>query len=87
MTLSDLMRLLVRLLCILAGALAFSFLVTKAVLVPIGQWYEMNKAQDFNDLSQAYVLALVAQAILAVIGGWLGDRLFRRWRRKQLDRS
>lgn len=81
------MQLLVRLLCILAGALAFSFLVTKAVLVPIGQWYEMNKAQDFNDLSQAYVLALVAQAILAVIGGWLGDRLFRRWQRKQLDRS
>lgn len=85
MTLSALTQLLVRLLCILAGALAFSFLVTKTVLVPIGQWYEMNKAQGFNDLSQAYVLALVAQGILVVIGGWLGDRLFRRLRRKQLD--
>jgi uncharacterized membrane protein len=88
MTLPARMQLLVRLLCVLASALVFSFLVTKAVLAPIGQWYELNKARDFNDLSKAYVLALIAQAILVVIGGWLGDRLFCRWRqrRKRLDR-
>ena len=40
MTLPARMQLLVRLLCILASALVFSFLVTKAVLAPIGQWYE-----------------------------------------------
>lgn len=81
------MKILIRLLCILVGALALSFLVAKGVLAPIGQWYEMNKAQNFDDLSNAFVLALVAQAISAVVGGWLGDRIFRKWRQKQLDRQ
>ncbi|MGJ7504690.1 hypothetical protein ACSFBF_30335 [Variovorax sp. ZT5P49] len=78
---------MLRLLCILAGVLALSFLVTKGVLAPIGQWYEMNKARNFDDLSDAFVLALVAQAISAVVGGWLGDRVFRKWRQKRLDRQ
>ena len=86
MTAINLARMFGRLLCILTGALAVSFLVTKVVLAPIGQWYEMNKARDFNDVSHAYALALLAQAILFLIGGWLGDRLFRKWRQKRLDR-
>lgn len=81
------MRLLGRLFCILAGALALSFLVTEGVLVPIGQWYEMNGARSESDLSQAFAIALAVQALWAVIGGWLGNRLFRRWRRKRLAAS
>jgi high-affinity K+ transport system ATPase subunit B len=78
---------LIRLLCILAGALAFSFLVAKVVLVPVGQWYEMNKVQSFDDVSEAFVVALVVQAIFAVVGGSLGDRAFRKWRHKELGRQ
>lgn len=85
MTAVNPMRLLGRLFCILVGALAFSFLVTKGVLVPIGQWYEMNRARSESDLSQAFIVALAAQALCAVIGGWLGNRLFRRCRRKRPD--
>ncbi|RUR68026.1 hypothetical protein EJP67_13260 [Variovorax guangxiensis] len=86
MSLPGLTQLLVRLLCILAGALALSFFVTKGVLVPIGQWYEMNRARNESDLSQAFIVALAAQALCAVIGGWLGNRLFCIWRQKRLDR-
>ncbi|WP_418146669.1 hypothetical protein ABL850_02375 [Variovorax paradoxus] len=81
------MKILIRLLCILAGAFALSFLVAKVVLVPIGQWYEMNRAQSESDLSQAFVIALAVQALCAIAGGWLGDRAFRRWRHKQFDRQ
>jgi hypothetical protein len=81
------MKIFARLLCILAGALALSFLVAICVLIPVGQWYEGNRARSFDDLSDAYALSLVIQAITAVIGGWLGDRLFRKWRRKPSDRT
>lgn len=81
------MKILIRLLCILAGALALSFLVAKVVLVPIGQWYEMNRARSENDLSQAFVIALAVQALCVVVGGWLGDLAFRKWRQKQLSRQ
>ncbi|CAN7195812.1 hypothetical protein LJR161_000570 [Variovorax paradoxus] len=81
------MKILIRLLCILAGAFALSFLVAKVVLVPIGQWYEMNRAQSESDLSQAFVIALAVQALCAIAGGWLGDLAFRRWRQKQLSRQ
>jgi NADH:ubiquinone oxidoreductase subunit H len=80
-------KILVRLLFILAGSLALSFLVVKVVLVPIGQWYEMNRAQSESDLSRAFVIALAVQALCVVVGGWLGDRAFRKWRDKQLDRQ
>lgn len=81
------MKILIRLLCILAGALALSFVVAKVVLVPVGRWYEMNKARSFDDVSEAFVVALAVQAIFAVVGGWLGDRVFRQWRHKQLSRQ
>ncbi|CAN7198569.1 hypothetical protein LJR260_000474 [Variovorax paradoxus] len=81
------MKILIRLLCILAGAFALSFLVAKVVLVPIGQWYEMNRAQSESDLSQAFVIALAVQALCVIAGGWLGDRAFRKWRHKQLSRQ
>ncbi|RSZ36497.1 hypothetical protein EJO66_14660 [Variovorax beijingensis] len=81
------MKMLIRLLCILAGALALSFLVAKVVLVPIGQWYEMNKAQSFDDVSEAFVVALAVQALCVIAGGRLGDLAFRRWRHKQLGRQ
>ncbi|CAN7186669.1 hypothetical protein LJR099_000468 [Variovorax paradoxus] len=81
------MKILIRLLCILAGAFALSFLVAKVVLAPIGQWYEMNRAQNESDLSQAFVIALAVQALCVIAGGWLGDLAFRRWRHKQLSRQ
>ncbi|WPH14588.1 hypothetical protein [Variovorax paradoxus] len=80
------MKILIRLLCILGGALTLSFLAAKGVLAPIGQWYEMNNARSFDDVSDAFVLALAVQAIFAVAGGWLGDWVFRKWRHKQPDR-
>ena len=80
------MKILIRLLCILVGALTLGFLAAKGVLAPIGQWYEMNKAQSFDDVSEAFVVALAVQAIFAAAGGWLGDRAFRKWRHRQLDR-
>lgn len=81
------MKILIRLLCILVGALTLSFLAAKGVLVPIGRWYEMNRAQSESDLSQAFVIALAVQALCAIAGGWLGDLAFRRWRQKQLSRQ
>lgn len=81
------MKIFIRLLCILAGGLALSFLVAKIVLVPIGQWYEMSRAQSEEDLSQAFVISLAVQALCVVVGGWLGDCAFRKWRQKQLDRQ
>ncbi|MBW8715548.1 MAG: hypothetical protein JF629_07100 [Variovorax paradoxus] len=81
------MKILIRLLCILVGALTLSFLAAKGVLVPIGQWYEMNRAQSESDLSQAFVIALAVQALCASVGGWLGDLAFRSWWQKQLSRQ
>ncbi|AGU47687.1 hypothetical protein VAPA_1c05570 [Variovorax paradoxus B4] len=81
------MKILIRPLCILVGALALSLLVAKVVLVPIGQWYEMNRAQSESDLSQAFVVALAVQALCVIAGGWLGDLAFRKWRHKQLGRQ
>ncbi|SEF26078.1 hypothetical protein ABL840_03655 [Variovorax sp. NFACC27] len=81
------MKILFRLICIVLGGLALSFVVTKGLLVPIGQWYEMNKAQSESDLTQAFVIALAMQALSAIVGGWLGDWLLRKWLRKRLDRQ
>lgn len=81
------MKILLRLICIVLGGLAFSFIVTKGVLVPIGQWYEMNKAQSESDLTQAFALALAVQASCVIVGGWFGDWLVRKWLRKRLDRQ
>lgn len=85
MTAASSMLLLARLSCFPVGALALSFLVATCVLIPFGHWYEMNRARSFDDLSDAYALSLAVQAIAAVIGGWLGDRLFRKRRRKPSD--
>jgi len=81
------MKILFRLICIVLGGLALSFVVTKGLLVPIGQWYEMNKAQSESDLTQAFVIALAIQALCAIAGGWLGDWLLRKWLRKRIDRQ
>lgn len=78
---ADFMNLIVRLLCILAGALALSFLVAVSLLIPLGQWYEMSWARCFDDVSDAYVLSLAIQALCAIAGGWLGYRLSRGKRR------
>ncbi|KAF1061049.1 hypothetical protein [Variovorax sp.] len=76
------MSVLLRLLFILAGALLLG-VVANAVLLPIGHWYEMNRAQSESDLSQAFVIALAVQAVCVLVGGWLGNLLFGRWRRRR----
>lgn len=53
---------------------------------PAGQWYELNFAKNDDDLSRAYMVALAIQLVALPAGGWLGDRLFRKWRQKRLDR-
>lgn len=84
---TDPLKVLLRLVCIVLGGLALSFVVTKVVLVPVGHWYEMSKAQSESDLTRAFALALAVQVSCAVVGGWLGDRLFRRWRWKPSGRE
>lgn len=79
------MKILFRLVCIVLGGLALSFVVTKGLLGPIGQWYEMNKARSESDLMQAFAIALAVQALCAIVGGWLGDWLLRKWLRKRRD--
>jgi len=81
------MKILLRLISIVLGGLALGFVVTKVALLPIGQWYEMNRAQSESDLTQAFAIALAIQVICAVAGGWFGDWLVRRWLKKRTDRQ
>ncbi|MET3179919.1 hypothetical protein EJP69_26660 [Variovorax gossypii] len=80
------MRLAARILFIVVGAIALGFVFYK-VIGPVGYWYELNFAQSDDDLGRAYMVALAVQLAALIVGGWLGDRLFRRWRRKQADRA
>ncbi len=72
---------LLRLIGIVLGGLGLGFVVTKGLLVSIGHWYEMNKAQSESDLTQAFAIAL-AQVLCFIAGGWLGDWLVRKWLKK-----
>ncbi len=53
---------------------------------PMGHWYELGFANNDDDLGRAYLGALAVQLAASVIGGWLGNRLFCRWRQKRLRR-
>jgi len=78
---------LLRLIGIVLGGLGLGFVVTKGLLVPIGHWYEMNKAQSESDLTQAFAIALAIQVLCFIAGGWLGDWLVRKWLKKRADRQ
>lgn len=80
---ADPLKILLRLVGIVLGGLVLSLVVTTVVLVPVGHWYEMNKAQSESDLTRAVALALAVQVACAVVGGWFGDWLVRRWLRKR----
>lgn len=62
-------KILLRLIGIVLGGLELGFVVTKGLLVPIGHWYEMNKAQSESDLTQAFAIALAIQVLCLVAGG------------------
>ncbi|WP_301503613.1 hypothetical protein [Variovorax sp. CAN15] len=79
-------KILLRFIGIALGGLALGFVVTKGLIAPIGHWYEMNRAQSESDLTRAFAIALAIQVLCVVAGGWLGNRLFCRWRQKRLDR-
>ncbi|WPH21062.1 hypothetical protein [Variovorax paradoxus] len=85
MVLAGPMKTLVRLLCILVGAIALSLVFYK-LIGPVGHWYELNFARNDGDLGQAYMVALAVQLLALIAGGWLGDWAFRKWRQRQPDR-
>ena len=76
------MSLVVRILFIAAGALLLG-LVSNFILVAIGHWYEMNMARSEYDLSDAFMIALLVQALCVVVGGLIGNWLYRRRRSKK----
>ncbi|MDQ0588921.1 hypothetical protein [Variovorax paradoxus] len=80
------MKTLIRLLCIFAGAIALSLVFYKLIGL-VGHRYELNFAKNDGDLGQAYLVALAVQFLALIVGGWLGDRAFRKWRHKQLSRQ
>jgi hypothetical protein len=86
MVLAGPMKTLVRLLCILVGAIALSLVFYK-LIGPVGHWYELNFARNDSDLGQAYMVALAVQLLALIAGGWLGDWAFRKWRHKQPGRQ
>ena len=86
MVLAGPMKTLIRLLCILVGAIALSLVFYK-LIGPVGHWYELNFARSDGDLGQAYMVALAVQLLALIAGGWLGDWVFRKWRHKQPDRQ
>ncbi|HEX7863975.1 MAG TPA: hypothetical protein VF555_03455 [Variovorax sp.] len=76
------MRLVARILFIVVGAIALGFVFYK-VIGPMGHWYELNFAQNDDDLGRAYMVALAVQLAALIVGGWLGDWVFRKWRQKR----
>lgn len=76
------MSVIVRILFIAAGALLFG-LVSNFILIAIGRWYEMNMARSEYDLSDAFMIALLVQALCVVVGGFIGNWLYRRRRSKK----
>ncbi|WP_432727014.1 hypothetical protein [Variovorax sp. W6] len=71
---------------IAAGALLLG-LISNFILVAIGHWYEMNMARSEYDLSDAFMIALLAQAVCVVVGGLIGNWLFQRRRSKRDTKS
>lgn len=86
MVLASPVKTLVRPLCILAGAIALGLVFYK-LIGPVGHWYELKFARNDGDLGQAYMVALAVQLLALIVGGWLGDWAFRKWRQKQPDRQ
>ena len=80
------MKILARLFFIVVGALALAFIFYK-LIGPAGQWFELNWAKSDSDLGRIFMVALAVQAISVVAGGWLGDKAFRMWRQRRLDRQ
>ena len=79
------MSLAIRVLSILAGAGMLGLFFYK-LIGQAGQWYELNFAKNDDDLSRAYMVPRAIQLGALPAGGWLGDRLFRKWRQKRLGR-
>ncbi|RSZ36496.1 hypothetical protein EJO66_14655 [Variovorax beijingensis] len=75
----------IRLLCILAGAIALGSVFYK-LIGPVGHWYELNFARNDGDLGQAYMVALAVQFLALIAGGWVGDWAFRKRRQRPPDR-
>jgi hypothetical protein len=75
-----------RALSIAIGAIVLGLVFYK-LIGPVGHWYELNFAENDDDLSRVYMVALAVQLASLFAGGWLGDVLFRRWRRKRLAAS
>jgi len=75
-----------RALSIAIGAIVLGLVFYK-LIGPVGHWYELNFAENDDDLSRVYMVALAVQLASLFAGGWLGDVLLRRWRRKRSTAS
>ena len=71
-----------RFLFIAGGGLLLG-LVSNFMLVAMGHWYEMNMARSEYDLSDAFMIALLVQALCVVVGGLIDNWLYRRRRSKK----
>ncbi|WP_418117515.1 hypothetical protein [Variovorax sp. 350MFTsu5.1] len=71
-----------RFLFIAGGGLLLG-LISNFMLVAMGHWYEMNMARSEYDLSDAFMIALLVQALCVVVGGFIGNWLYRRRRSKK----
>ncbi|CAN7186631.1 hypothetical protein LJR099_000467 [Variovorax paradoxus] len=80
------MRSIARILFVASGTIALGFVFYKFI-GPLGHGYELNFARNDGDLGQAYMVALAVQFLALIVGGWLGDWVFRKWRHKQPDRQ
>lgn len=74
----------VRTLSIAVGAIVLGLVFYK-LIGPVGRWYEFNFARNDDDLGRAYMVALTVQLVALFAGGWLGDLVFRRWRRRRYE--
>ncbi|MET3181839.1 UNVERIFIED_ORG: hypothetical protein ABIC43_005014 [Variovorax guangxiensis] len=76
------MKAIHRILFIAGGALLLG-LISNVILIGVGRWYEMNVARSEYDLSDAFMIAVFVQALCVVVGGFIGNWLYRRWRNRK----
>ena len=75
------MSFVIRVFFVTAGAVGLGFAFYK-LIGPVSYWYESNLAKSDDDLGRAYMVALTVQVVALFAGGWLGELVFRRWRRR-----
>ena len=71
-------RLMLRLLSISAGFVAFG-LIAHGLLSAFAFWYGPRYIKSDADIGEAYVVALCTLLVSALLGGFVGNEVFKRW--------